>query len=44
VRERLARDVLVAAYREIGRPALADIADLHFRYRDLPSVDVLDES
>lgn len=44
VREAHAHELLVMAYRALDRPALADIADVHYRYRDLPSVDVLPEA
>ncbi|WP_434599408.1 ADP-ribosylation family protein [Streptomyces sp. A5-4] len=42
VRERLAHELLAAAYRALGRPALAEIADAHHRHRALPRVDVLE--
>lgn len=35
------RDLLVGAYRVLGRNALAEIIDVHVAHRDLPSVDVL---
>jgi hypothetical protein len=35
------RDLLVGAYRALGRDALADIAEIHAAHRDLPRVDVL---
>ena len=38
---RQARDLLVDAYRRLGRDALAHIADVHARHRDLLTVDVL---
>ncbi|RFS82302.1 DUF2228 domain-containing protein [Actinomadura spongiicola] len=41
VREAHAHELLVMAYRALGRSALAEIADAHHRHRDLPSVDVL---
>jgi hypothetical protein len=41
VREAYANELLVMAYRALGRPALADIADAHHRHRALPDVDVL---
>jgi Uncharacterised conserved protein (DUF2228) len=34
-------ELLVGAYRALGRHALAEIAEVHHRHRDLPSVDVL---
>ncbi|MFC7326253.1 hypothetical protein [Marinactinospora rubrisoli] len=40
-RERQAGELLTMAYRTLGRPALAAIADAHHRHRDLPSVAVL---
>ncbi|GAA4212629.1 DUF2228 domain-containing protein [Actinocatenispora rupis] len=41
-RERRANALLVAAYRALGRDALAGIADAHHRHRNLPQVTVLD--
>ncbi|HET6856696.1 MAG TPA: ADP-ribosylation family protein [Streptomyces sp.] len=41
-RERLANELLTAAYRALDRPALAAIADAHHRHRGLPRVDVLE--
>jgi hypothetical protein len=35
------RDLLVGAYRALGRDALADIVEVHTAHRDLRSVDVL---
>ena len=35
------RDLLVGAYRALGRDALAEIAEVHIANRDLRSVDVL---
>ncbi|ADI07706.1 hypothetical protein SBI_04586 [Streptomyces bingchenggensis BCW-1] len=40
-RERQAHELLVAAYRALGRHNLAGITDAHHRHRDLPQVDVL---
>ncbi|MEU5985799.1 hypothetical protein [Streptomyces sp. NPDC047434] len=40
-REEYARELLAVAYRELDRPALAEIAAAHHRHRDLPDVDVL---
>jgi hypothetical protein len=40
-REESARALLAAAYRDLGRPALAAIAETHHRHRALASVDVL---
>ncbi|MFF3314562.1 hypothetical protein ACFYV5_03495 [Streptomyces sp. NPDC003035] len=40
-REESARALLAAAYRGLGRPALAAIAETHHRHRALASVDVL---
>lgn len=34
-------DMLVGAYRELGRNALADIAEIHAKHRDLSSVEIL---
>lgn len=41
VLEEFARDLLVAAYGALDRPALAETAAAHHRHRDLPRVDVL---
>lgn len=41
VRERYAHELLVMAYRALGRDSLAEIADAHHRHRDLPQVTVL---
>ena len=41
-RERIAHEMLVLAYRALGRDTLAQIADLHYRHRDLPQVAVLE--
>ncbi|MGI5121244.1 hypothetical protein ACQEU5_17190 [Marinactinospora thermotolerans] len=41
LRERLAAELLVAAYRALGRPALAGIVQAHRDHRDLPRVTVL---
>jgi hypothetical protein len=38
------RDLLVGAYRALGRDALADIVEVHVANRDLRSVDVLTRS
>jgi hypothetical protein len=43
-REAYANDLLVMAYRALGRPSLADIVDAHHRHRSLPTVDVLESS
>ncbi|WP_173092149.1 DUF2228 domain-containing protein [Actinomadura verrucosospora] len=40
-RERQAHELLVAAYRALGRHTLAGITDAHHRHRDLPQVGVL---
>lgn len=40
-RERQAHELLVAAYRALGRHNLAGITDAHHRHRDLPHVAVL---
>lgn len=40
-RERLAHELLVLAYRALGRDNLAEIASAHYRHRDLPAVNVL---
>jgi hypothetical protein len=40
-RERYAAELLVMAYRALGRDNLAAIAEAHHRHRDLPRVDVL---
>ncbi|MFE5487684.1 ADP-ribosylation family protein [Streptomyces sp. NPDC056527] len=40
-REEYARELLAAAYRDLGRPALATIAATHHRHRALAHVDVL---
>ena len=37
-------DLLVGAYRALGRDALAEIAEVHATHRDLPRVDVLARS
>lgn len=37
----VSRDLLVSAYRALGRDALAEIADVHAAHRNLSSVDVL---
>ncbi|MFE5934071.1 ADP-ribosylation family protein [Streptomyces sp. NPDC056470] len=39
--EAYAHELLAVAYRELGRPSLAGIADAHHRHRGLRSVDVL---
>lgn len=39
--EEYARELLAVAYRELGRPALTEIAAAHHRHRDLPTVEVL---
>jgi hypothetical protein len=36
--------LLVKAYRQLGREALAQIADIHARHRDLRTVDVLSQA
>lgn len=41
---RAGRELLVGAYRALGREALAGIAEVHAAYRDLPHVDVLTSS
>ncbi|GAA1910621.1 hypothetical protein GCM10009837_38840 [Streptomyces durmitorensis] len=41
-REALANELLVTAYRALGRPGLAQTADAHHRHRSLPQVDVLE--
>ncbi|HXT99539.1 MAG TPA: hypothetical protein VN903_01015 [Polyangia bacterium] len=41
-REGVACDLLAAAYRALGRSALAGIAEAHHRHRSLKSVDVLE--
>ncbi|WP_219470348.1 HPF1 family protein, partial [Nonomuraea rhizosphaerae] len=40
-RERQAHELLVAAYRALGRDSLAGITGAHHRHRDLPQVGVL---
>ncbi|MFD7322888.1 ADP-ribosylation family protein [Streptomyces sp. NPDC059875] len=40
-REGYARELLALAYRELGRPALAEIAAAHDRHRALANVEVL---
>ncbi|WP_395110946.1 hypothetical protein [Actinomadura sp. SCN-SB] len=40
-RERQAHELLVAAYRALGRHNLAEITTAHHQHRDLPRVDVL---
>ncbi|MFD3928393.1 ADP-ribosylation family protein [Streptomyces sp. NPDC058614] len=42
VRETLANELLVMAYRALDRPSLAEIADAHHRHRSLPRVTVLE--
>ncbi len=42
LREALANELLVTAYRALGRRPLADLADAHHRHRFLPQVDVLE--
>ncbi|MFD3942049.1 hypothetical protein [Streptomyces sp. NPDC058579] len=39
--EEYASELLAVAYRELGRPALAEVAAAHHRHRALPDVDVL---
>ncbi|WP_137992246.1 ADP-ribosylation family protein [Streptomyces vilmorinianum] len=39
--EEYARELLAVAYRDLGRPALAKIAEAHHRHRALRDVDVL---
>ncbi|MFF9012702.1 hypothetical protein ACF09C_06960 [Streptomyces sp. NPDC014870] len=39
--EEYARELLEVAYRELGRPALAEVAAAHHRHRALPDVNVL---
>lgn len=41
-RETLAGELLVMAYRALGRPQLAETADAHRRHRSLPRVTVLE--
>lgn len=41
-REALANELLVMAYRAVGRPSLAEVADAHHRHRSLPRVNVLE--
>lgn len=41
-RETLANELLVMAYRAVGRPSLAEVADAHHRHRSLPRVNVLE--
>lgn len=38
--EAAASELLVGAYRALGRPELAEIAGLHARHRNLPRVDI----
>lgn len=42
VRETLANELLVMAYRALDRPSLAEIADAHHRHRSMPRVAVLE--
>ncbi|MEU9130302.1 hypothetical protein AB0D08_19710 [Kitasatospora sp. NPDC048540] len=44
VREAHAQELLASAYRALGRPALAGIAEAHHLHRALRSVDLLDRS
>ncbi|MGW5731801.1 MULTISPECIES: hypothetical protein [Streptomyces] len=41
-REALATELLTTAYRALGRPGLAEIAEAHHRHRSLPHVTVLE--
>lgn len=41
-RERLAHELLVLAYRALGRDNLAAITDAHYRHRHLPQVGILE--